>query len=169
MKYYWIYCLFILVSCGTSDPGENSNEFIENGEYDLVINNTTTGEVTNLIAKTVDTNWDAEIGFIFLSTDDVLDNDPIGTVSINIIADLERDTALVVPGGIVSKTDMRIGTSEQLNARTFEIIKGSIRNITIGGNFIKGEILDCKMEQIFTPYGQAPEQATLSGTFTAVN
>lgn len=64
---------------------------------------------------------------------------------------------------------MGIGNSEQLNARTFEIIKGSIRNITVGGNFISGEILQCNLQQIFIPPGQTPELATLSGTFTAVN
>lgn len=166
MKHTLIFCLFILFSC-VSDIGENSNETVDKGKYDLTINNTTTGETTHLIANTVDTNWDENASFIFLSTDDLLETAPIGTVTISIVADLERDTALIVPGGLVSKTDMRIGTADQLNARTFEIIKGSIRNITVGSNFISGEILQCNLLQTFIPDGQTPELATLSGTFTA--
>lgn len=160
--------ILFLFSCG-SDVEPNVNGTVDKGDYELTINNHTSGETTTLIALEVSTNWDAESGAIWMSTDDILDDQPIGTVTMQIVVDFTRDTALIFPGGLVSKTDRRIGTAMELNPRTFEIVRGSLRNIVVGGNYISAEILDCDLVQVFVPSGQTPETASLTGTFTAVN
>ena len=160
--------ILFLFSCG-SDVEPNVNGTLDKGDYEFTIVNHTLGETTTLVATELDTKWDPDRGFIYMSTDDLLDDRPIGTLTFSIVADLQRDTALIVPGGLVSKTDRRVGTAAELNGRTFEIVRGSLRNIVVGRNYISAEILDCDLVQIFVPSGETPETASLTGTFTAVN
>ncbi|NNF33863.1 MAG: hypothetical protein HKN68_07125 [Saprospiraceae bacterium] len=163
------------IGCGNdlSDQG-NSSEIPMKAEYDFTLTNKTTGEVTRLVATDVNTTWNIDDGYIFLSTDNLLDGQPIGTITMNIGSDLvdrggsQGVIAQLLPGGIVSKTDQRVGTSLELNARTFEILLGWLSKVEANNTFIRATMDTCVLNRIFIPQGGFPEEATIKGTFTAL-
>jgi len=143
-------------------------------EYDFTITHKTTGEITRLVATDVNTTWNIDDGYIFLSTDNLLQGQPIGTITMNIGSDLvdkggsEGVIAQLRPGGIVSKTDQRVGTSAELYARAFEILLGWLPNVEANNSFIRANLDTCTLNRILIPVGEFPEDASIKGTFTAL-
>lgn len=163
------------IGCGNDlSDQSNSTEVPMKAEYDFTLTNKTTGEVTRLVATDVNTTWRIDDGYIFLSTDNLLEGQPIGTVTMNIGSDLvdlggsEGVFAQILPGGIVSKTDQRVGTSAELNARAFEILFGGLANIEANNTFIRANLDTCILSRILIPPGEFPEDAFIKGSFTAL-
>ena len=168
---------FGLVACGSGNPVEEEPATVDGGEYDLTINNLSTGAMTHLIATAVDTSWQPELGLIYMSTDDGVVDHPIGTVTME-IADLFADTSYWDPDKngvaelrklVISKTDVRVGTAAQLNAQVFELTGlGEIDEVVVGKNFIRGRLQQVDVHLLVLNSTQSPESARVTGTFTAV-
>lgn len=163
-----ISVLLLLSSCG-SEVEKDNNEVVEKGEYFIVIDGDS-GK-TILDAKlSPDTNWDQNMGYIYLGTEEDSNyNGAIGTMHIQIAYEDVTDEDVYYPTSVIlSKTDQRIGTAAELNARLYNYTSGGLFEVEIGANFIRGKIdLVMERERIY-PQDEA-ETVTVQGTFTAVN
>ncbi len=176
LLYSLLPALLLLNTCGSDDHKATPDKSVTHGSYDFEISGTAGGpyEIKSDNAKT---NWDADAGYIFCNTDDK--NEPLGTLTLT-ISSVNPDGNAIILDAIVSKTDVRVGTAEELNARTFLITprdtdpeadytgsNGFITDAEIGSNYIKANFTMQMYRQIFWP-DQEPESVKVSGTFTAV-
>jgi len=161
--------IILLISCGT-DNIDPVNKTVTKGEYVIEIVNRTTGDTTTLVGTDVDTNWDPDRGLIWLGTDDKLDGKPIGTVTAFVSVDYSNQNKSVeVHDFSISKTDVRKGTADELNARLFRgtSFVEKWHQIEIGKNYIKAYFYLTNLERVIANTGQEPEQADVFGVFVA--
>lgn len=162
--------ILFLLSCEKTDP--DSGNRLTRGEYIITITGTTE---TVLVGNDVTTNWDEESGLIYLGTDDNLE--PIGTLTMNILLPSSSNNPIRIVSAIQSKTDVRVGTAAELNARNYVIrepsedmpsVRAEITDWEIGTNYIKGTLyIDMERQLVYST--DEPEYVTLTGTFTAVD
>ena len=162
----WILLLILVLSCGKSAESEN-NETVDKGSYFIVIDGKD-GKIVLDATGEVETIWNAETGFIYLGTaEDTEYQGAIGTLTLNLAyEDFERKDKYLLYTALVSKTDQRTGTAEQLNARMYELKSGYIDDAETGANFIKGNI-DLIMDRVIVDPEDDPEVVTVKGTFVA--
>lgn len=157
-----------LLSCQKDDAGLKFN----NGEYVITI----TGPYElKLVGKNVTTSWSENDGWIYLGADE--NNEPLGTLTMEISIPSSKSEPIKVVSAIQSKTDVRVGTADVLNARSYKImdptedfpnVVAEITDWEIGTNYIKGS-LHIDMERVLNYSTDLPEYVTVTGSFTAVN
>lgn len=165
----------VVSGCGAS-ASPTIDERIEQGEYEITIESAVSGN-TVLVAKTPHTNWNPDEGRIYLGTEEnEALNDPIGTLTMTIdrIEDSGESLTARVLTSALSKTDVREGTSAELNAKVYEQDYGDgsmpgssyVFNVLVGRNFIGANLL-LRMRRIQVNPGDEPEQVTVRGWFKA--
>lgn len=162
--------------CGGDSVEPTINESADMGSYELTIESASHGN-TELSGRTVDTNWNAESGEIYLGTD-MESAGPIGTLTMAIaspITDSEGALFAVVLDAVASKTDCRVCTADLANGKAYRLLPvigdsafGALRNVEIGSNFITG-ICDLNMEKVLTNPNDEPEIVKVVGSFVAVS
>lgn len=168
------------ISCESDPPEPHNSNTVSRGSYAILINNTTTGEQTQLIDSTADASWDPTTGTIFLNTDDSLNcpepnscpclRGPIGTVSMttSIVRNTSHGDFTSISAILVSKSDVVCGTAEQINAKLFAGGSAELYAVEIGANYVTGRFDDVPMElQVVNP-NQQPETAKVSCVFIAL-
>jgi hypothetical protein len=156
--------LFMITSC-TDVGDENVNDSLDKGGYLFTITGSEGGPRV-LEGTDVDTNWDKDLGFIYLNAD--AKNEPLGTVYITIGPVMNGEADIL--SGTVSKTDVQSGTAEVLNARTFTLItdtNNKVKEVKIGSNYISAKF-EMKMERVLNWPEDQPESVTVEGNFVAV-
>ena len=159
-------CLAILmISCG-SEAKKTNNDALSKAQYVIAIS----GDHTSMIVgDNITSTWSPADGLVYLGTDKDKKDEPIGTLTMTIgpkISD-ELNEHLVLTATL-SKTDRAVGTADQLNARLFTLVEGTITNVEIGANYIKAS-LGLKMERVLTYSWDEPESVDVIGTFTALS
>jgi hypothetical protein len=175
-------CLFAIlftVSCIDESLKPDSSDTKDKAEYELFIND------KKLIGENIDSNWDSELGIVWLGTDE--NRLPTGTLTIfidTIVASSGRNQAWI-SSAILSTADQLVGTGTEINAKTYHSLGKDellgygdahtqwIDFVEIGANYISGVIV------VYDDDGDASggwlmkdtntgEIATLFGTFTAI-
>jgi hypothetical protein len=156
-----IAALLVMISCNKIDNGDRRDK----ASYMITITGSEGGPHV-LVGEEVDSNWDQDIGVIYLGTD--ANNEPLGTVTLT-IGNITAGEAPII-SAIVSKTDVRVGTGDEINGRTFFLPElgglQKVENITVGANFISGEI-NLSLEGD-VPGSNATESVTVAGEFVAL-
>lgn len=165
----------LLATClacgGGSDPtGPIEPPTDEPSQYSLQL-----GSYTLIGNLGVDTNWDDDLGIIYLGSDDIAE--PIGTVTL-LIGPISSGTnggrTATITDATVSTSRVRVGTGEELDAKLWRQVSPvglqQVTGIRNGDNFIEGT-LSIELVQVSPePEGGAqPAVAMLTGTFRAVN
>ncbi|MGW8315938.1 MAG: hypothetical protein ACWGNV_10085 [Bacteroidales bacterium] len=161
--------IFFFVSCEKLDP--NSGDKIDHGSYEITISGIND---TKLVGKDINTNWDEESGWIYLGPDDNIE--PLGTLTLQIDVPPSSADPIVILDALQTKTDVQVGTSAEINARSymirepsddFPVVRAEITDWEIGANYIKGTIyIDMERLQFYST--DTAEYVTLTGTFTAI-
>lgn len=165
MLRHFLLCLLTasLFSCGTENP-EKSGETVSKSEYQIVI----TGDHERvLVGDNVESSqWIPEDGWVYLSADEF--NEPLGTLTMSIGWKTEEEAypEYYVASALLSKSDLKVGTAEELNARLYEMTEGTITYAEFGANFIRGH-LSLKMERVLNWPDDEPETVIVNGSFTA--
>lgn len=172
----------VQLGCGEDGPPPASNDDEPNSEtqtpegdyYQVCIDSEIYGQ-TNLNGVHVDTNWDADAGFIFLNTD-ACSEGPIGTVTLVIgdIVENENGPFATLTSALVSKTDVRVGTSAELNPVLWEAMapagaelgSGQVDIIDLGSDFIEGYFFS-EVESVPVLPDDPIDMATVQGQFLA--
>jgi hypothetical protein len=165
MRFLLLALLFL--SCEGSNVEPTTNEKVDNGKYDITITNQTSGEVTHIVSnKNMDSQWISEDLWIYLGTDEMVQSEPIGTITIQLSQIINAELA-TVSSALFSKSNQRKGTAMELVARTFNTVRIEDMEIKIGSNFISGEFKNWLLSRTLIPLGGQQEMAVVSGTFTA--
>lgn len=154
-------------NAGPSDPNDPGTT--EPSQYALQVGSTT------LVGNSgVDTRWDAEQGTLYLGADDVAE--PLGTVTLSlgpISSGTNGSRRAIIDYAVVSTTRIRVGTSDQLDAKLYNLAPVGIAEITgikTGTDYIEGTLVIDLIQVLPAPTnGGSPVPATLTGTFRAVN
>jgi len=193
-----LLAIFAIISCIPFDFPNLGTDTVEKGEYDIRIFGPKTD--TRLVGKNVDTQWIPEDGWIFLNTEEKDSLRPIGTVTLVLNAFVEnnhsitrfsfedgsltRDTVpyFSLKSALVSKTEKRRGTAAELDAKLFEISlmnvpgigeipSGTVHDVQVGQNFIRGTISMQMHRLLLNPNdpNAEPEVVLVQGTFTAMS
>jgi len=160
----------VLLSCEKMDPGAD-NKSAKSG-YEITLSGT--NDIV-LVGKNVNTNWDEEDSWLYLGADENLE--PLGTLTMQLAVPSYSNDPIQVISAIQSKTDVRVGTAMELNARNyvirepsedFPVVRAEITDWEIGVNYIKGTLyMDMERQLIYST--DESEFVTLTGTFTAIN
>lgn len=192
-----LLAIFALISCIPFDLPNLGTDTVEKGEYDIRIFGPKTD--TRLVGHNVDTQWIPEDGWIYLGTEEIGSLKPIGTVTLVLNAFVEshsitrfsfedgsltRDTVpyFSLKSALVSKTEKRRGTAAELDAKLFEISlmnvpgigeipNGTVHDVQVGQNFIRGTISMQMHRLLLNPNdpNAEPEVVLVQGTFTAMS
>jgi hypothetical protein len=129
-KLFLFGLLLLLISCEESEVPNQIDESRDKPSYDFKITGSEGGPHRIVGNNLESSEWKKDKGYIFLSTD--LFKEPIGTLTFY-IGDITEEGRASIFDATVSKTDVREGTLEQLNARTFflETFAGSMDSITV--------------------------------------
>jgi hypothetical protein len=170
-----IYLLMylMLISCGSDTPdlSDDDTERPEFAEYDLSFGG------KHLIGEDVDSQWNRDEGYVFLSTDDKHDGsrDLYGTLTVNIgpgVVQGEENRRQIL-GGILSHTNKLRGTSMELNAKTYTYAPEASNDpldcekiylIVANGSYVIADDLCMTMREVNT--GQIVK---VTGSFTALS
>jgi hypothetical protein len=163
--------VFFMASC-VKEPGGpfSGNGTRDKGEYTFTIKGSAGGPHI-IKGESVDTNWDPDLGLVYLGTDAT--HEPLGTLTIT-ISKVENKQADILTG-VVSKTDVRVGTGSEINGRTFSLIfpvgvgaaTNKLDSVVVGSNFISAKFEMSMERELYWPEDK-PETVTVSGHFTAV-
>ena len=158
-----ILLLVAATACGP-EAKKTNNDTVSKAEYVIVI----TGDHERTIrGDDISSNWTPQDGLVYLGTDKYKTEDPIGTLTMTIGSQISQDlNEHAVLTATLSKTDRAMGTADQLNARLYELVEGTITEVEIGANYIKGS-LGLKMERVLIYTWDEPESVNVIGTFTA--
>jgi len=175
--------LVIVTGCGSSGTPQDAeglfvDESISEGSYRISIQSTPGSAESysrRLVGETINSNWAPSISTIYLGTDAV--NQPLGTVTMGIGDIVESDGqpgvyVVRVDTAFVSASDSATGPTD---ARTFQLVAGSvgagaggsIQEVELGRNFIRGELV-LLMQQILPPPDE-PIIVKVSGEFVATD
>jgi hypothetical protein len=140
--------IFTTVSCSKDSVVDepDNNDIKDKAEYELYI-----GEL-ELIGKNIESNWDPDLGIVWLGTDESI----LPTGTLTIIIDTIVTTSGIKQAWISSATlstaDKLVGTGPEINAKTYFSLGGEellgygdankqwIDFVEIGGNYISGRI-----------------------------
>jgi len=144
----------LIVSCEKEVAPINDNESYDKSSYTLKIYGAggagVTGDHKLIHGKTIESTWDDELGLVWLGTD--RDSVPIATITFEIgefhvYSEGDYADAHKIH---ISTTDVRVGTSEQLNAKLYTAEEGDILLFKRGGNYVKGVLSVPYMSEINT-------------------
>jgi hypothetical protein len=178
-----VVCLFAIlftVSCSKDSVVDepDNNDIKDKAEYHLEIGDKV------LVGKNIDSNWDSELGIVWLGTDE--NELPTGTLTVTIdtiVTSSSGRNQAWVSSATLSHVDKLVGTSSEINAKTyFSLEKDAIMKligtpylilygVEIGANYISGSIT---YKDISDEYGWPLKETTtgtvaeLKGTFTAI-
>ena len=119
-----------------------------------------------LVGDSFSANWDADFNTIYLGTDEI--NEPLGTFT----AELRVvDNRLILLNSTLSKTDVRVGTSAELNAQLYSYIgqSGWIDISYLDDEIIVFDSLMIPMDRVITNQSQEEETVVVTGKFTVVD
>ena len=169
---YIITFLVLIITCGCGNgdiTGESSNDDVsipENTEYFLEILSDS-GQRKLIGEKGVETNWKKDDGFVWLSTSDV--HEPLGTLTLSLIPSVDNHAH--VASAILSITDKRFGTGEELNGKLYNanssIICSNLEIEGIAREFIHVKDFCIDMIEVVNNPNKMPEEITLGGWFIA--
>lgn len=149
------------------------NGEITEGRYSLTLSSEHFGS-TPLDGDSVSTSWAADTGAIFLGADE--NNQPLGTLTMTVGPVYTHPNGLRtvnVLSAVLSKSDVRVGTAEELNAMTYNLISAPDANhifsVEIGTNYIRGNMSTVLFERVLFYPEDVPDIATVSGEFVAIN
>ncbi len=145
------------MSCGKEDP--SANDSVDKAEYELTI--TMGKDSLKLIGKNIDSNWASDERVIWLGTDEK--NEPLGTLNI-VYNQVSQDNIATIKSISLSKTDVKVGTSEELNSKLYHSNEGEIKIIKTASNYIHG-----KLEEFPMVEATSGDSVTVSGWFIAVS
>ncbi|MDH3651390.1 MAG: hypothetical protein OEQ53_17020 [Saprospiraceae bacterium] len=179
--------LFGLYSCIPYGFPELGTDTVERGEYKIHISGAETE--TTLIGKDIDTQWIPEDRWIYMGTDEKDTINPIGTITIQ-LGDFSSNIGTTylhildslgnpftisgdqfdVIAAAVSKTEKAKGTAAELDAKLFELGNGSIHQVEVGSNYIRGWLL-LIMDRVLPPHdpNAREEKVIVTGEFTAMS
>ncbi len=181
MKNSILFAAIVLgfISCENDPPEPDTLKTYDKGAYAILIDNTTTGVITQLIDTNADTNWDPTTGAIFMNTDDSLSCGdgvcpcllgPIGTMTMTVSGINKNTSSAILNAILVSKSDVVCGTAAQLNAQLFlSFGPEDLFDLEIGANYIGGRIDKMRMELQTLNEDQTPETAIVSVVFVAID
>lgn len=144
----------LLVSCEKEVAPINDNESYDKSSYTLKIFGAGGAGVTDdhklIHGKTIESTWDDELGLVWLGTD--RDSVPIATITFEVGEFHEYSEYDYVDAHKIhiSTTDVRVGTSEQLNAKLYTAEEGEILFFKRGGNYVTGLLRVHNMSEINT-------------------
>ncbi|MCA9520392.1 MAG: hypothetical protein KC609_05450 [Myxococcales bacterium] len=105
--------------------------------------------------------WSQETGILYLGTDEVVE--PLGTLTITLSGHPAGPGSATVESAIVSTTDVRVGTSDELNARLYELVPGATQTAVLrySNSQCLGGTLTLKLRRVIIyPDQQQPESVT---------
>lgn len=151
---------------GTNPPEEEPTE----SSYEInVYGETDNGEEFRFTLKgdSFDANWSHDQLTVWLGTDEV--NQPLGTFTA-VIQPLEN-IPYAVKTATLSKTDVKVGTADQLNARLYGSSNevGTFNVAYVTDQIIVVESMSIPMERVITNQTQVAEDVLVTGKFTIVN
>ena len=147
----------ILFTQSCEKEGDNKDT-IDKASYSLTIESAS-GDTVQLIGTKIDSNWDSDLGIIWLGTDE--ENLPTGTLTI-FINNINQDKTASAVDITLSTTNQLVGTSENLIAKLYHTGIGELKDVVVGANFISASLEEVSMQESNTG-----EQVKVSGWFKA--
>lgn len=176
MRVSLIASALLCLGCGGDEVEPTSDRVVTQGEYTLLMDGegVVAGGLVFQGALGVDTEWDRGQGLVYLGTDD--NNEPICTLTMYVSEGAPG--RYFATSAVFSKSDVRVGTADVINARTYRAVPGlregdaqtvavQLEKVEVGANFIKASIRG-EFERVRVYPTDAPERIGFRGTFTAV-
>ena len=135
----------MFISCQKDKPVKDT---VQKDGYDLKI----TGEddyKLELIGENIDLRWDPNVHTIYLGTDE--NNEPLGTLTMIVESNLEANKFCILTSASLSKTDVRVGTAGEFNAKLYKTESEQVFYvIELNQDLIHGELDDVLMKDVKT-------------------
>lgn len=182
---FLVVCLFAIlftVSCIDESIKPDNNDTKDKAEYTLEIS----GYKKDVRGYDVDSNWDSELGIVWLGTGE--EYLPTGTLTIFIdtIITVSGEKQAWISSAILSTVDALTGTGEEINGKTYSLLTKAemlelgaesgiqwLSFVEIGANYIEATIGrghdDAPPEGWFMRETTTNELVRVDGTFTALS
>lgn len=146
-----LFAILFTVSCNDEPLEPDKSDTKDKAEYDLVLGGI--GGGVNLKGENVDSNWDRDLGIVWLGNDE--NRLPTGTLTLLIdrISTTSGISQAVISSAALSTADQLVGTGAEINAKTYlslgedELLEYGaehgfqwIDSVVIGTNYISGSL-----------------------------
>ncbi len=135
----------MFISCQKDKSGKDT---AQKDGYNLKITGEDNYEL-ELIGENIDSRWDPYGHTIYLGTDD--NNEPLGSLIMTVDSNLAVNKFCIIASASLSKTDVRVGTAGEFNARLYYIEpEQEFFVIELNQDLIHGELNDVSMKDANT-------------------
>jgi hypothetical protein len=176
-----LFALLFTATCIDESVNPDISETKDKAEYDFRLGGLITADSIGVIGEyegiNVDSNWDPDLGIVYLGTDkNIL---PTGTFTFYIKSIDTVNKVAFLSGATVSTADKLVGTAAEINAQTYVMLSEAemrehleaedgrqwINEIEIGTNYISGLIDD---HGLWIKNVRTGEFSVFVGSFTAI-